>query len=68
MILSLTGKKHMVFSGRKSAENMKKILEKSGCTVECLDCDEDWFVVYAEPDNTDGIAEQVNEENYKGEY
>ena len=50
MILSLTGKKHMVFSSQKSAESMAKALEKRGCAIECLDWDEDWFIIYKEPE------------------
>ncbi|MCM1218826.1 MAG: hypothetical protein NC548_30445 [Lachnospiraceae bacterium] len=42
-------KKHMVFSSRKKAESMAAYLEKKGCSIDCLDFDEDWFVVYSEP-------------------
>ncbi|MDE7323085.1 MAG: hypothetical protein K2N73_10250 [Lachnospiraceae bacterium] len=45
----LKHKKHMVFSKRESAESMAKVLEKRGCIIECLDWDEDWFIIYREP-------------------
>lgn len=51
MILRLIGKKHMVFSSRESAERMAKVLEKRGYVIECLDWDENWFIVYTEPKN-----------------
>lgn len=51
MMLKLTGKKHMVFSTKEKAESMAKVLEKRGCIIECLDWDENWFIVYSEPKN-----------------